>query len=328
MSFVVLRCRNCGSGIPAQPDNLLTVCDHCGTLYPATELAGIPVHIVPTIDEAAVRRAVIDRMAEDAQMKNVHIDIAAASGVYVPLFISRAVVQGRWKGYRNERRNKTTVKIWKDGTLNSTGDFPVLARKHAHEFGLSGLGRVVLDAAPVPIASMVWERAALPVLSVDMTGPQVDAAVEDNLIDLIGARVKAGDRLTAITEFDTTVDLQSRLLLLYPLWTVTYRYRGGSYRVAVEGGRGLVLSAMEPMFYSQRIMRLIIGIAAVAASGGLFYGGCLLLPLIASDDDGFGVIVIIGAAVLACAWAAFATAGRLVASVNVEHIGEKQGWLS
>ncbi len=286
------------------------------------------MHIVPTIDEAAVRRAVIDRMAEDAQMKNVHIDIAAASGVYVPLFISRAVVQGRWKGYRNERRNKTTVKIWKDGTLNSTGDFPVLARKHAHEFGLSGLGRVVLDAAPVPIASMVWERAALPVLSVDMTGPQVDAAVEDNLIDLIGARVKAGDRLTAITEFDTTVDLQSRLLLLYPLWTVTYRYRGGSYRVAVEGGRGLVLSAMEPMLYSQRIMRLIIGIAAVAASGGLFYGGCLLLPLIASDDDGFGVIVIIGAAVLACAWAAFATAGRLVASVNVEHIGEKQGWLS
>ncbi|MDG1479313.1 MAG: hypothetical protein P8R54_06960 [Myxococcota bacterium] len=326
MSFVMLRCRNCGSGVPAQPDNLLTICDHCGTLYPSTELAGIPVHIVPSIDEAAIRKAVIERMAVDKQMKNVRIDIESSSGVYVPMFVSRASVSGWWKGYRNERRNKQTVKIWKDGTIDSTGDFPVLARKHAHEFGLAGLGRVVLDAEPVPIGSVVWEDSALPVLSVDMTGEQVDDAVEDNLIDLIGERVKAGDGLTAITEFDTEVSIASRLLLLYPLWTVTYRYRGGSYRVAVGGGRGVVLSAMEPMFYLQRIMRLFVGIGAVGASGGLFYLGCLLLPMM-TDDDGAGVIIGIGAAVLACSWAAIATAGRLVASVNVENIGESQGWL-
>ncbi|MFT5684266.1 MAG: hypothetical protein ACI8RZ_005207 [Myxococcota bacterium] len=326
MSFVVLRCRNCGSGIEAQPDNLLTVCSHCGTLYPATELAGIPVHIVPSIDEAAIRTAVIERMAADKQMKNVRINIESASGVYVPMFVSRATVTGQWRGYRNEKRNKTTVKVWGDGPLNSTGDFPVLARKHAHEFGLAGLGRVVLDAKPVPIGSVEWEDSALPVLSVDMTAPQVDAAVEDNLIDLLGERIKADNRLTAITEFDSDVAIESRLLLLYPLWTVTYQYRGGSYRVGVGGGHGVVLSAMEPMFYTQRIMRLFIGIGAVGASGGLFYVGCLLLPLMA-NDDGFAVILAIGAAVLACSWAAIATAGRLVASVNIENIGEKRGWL-
>ena len=34
-----------------------------------------------------------------------------------------------------------------------------------------------------------------------------------------------------------------------------------------------------------------------------------------------------GAGILACAWAAWATAKKLVASVNVEHIGESRGWL-
>ena len=242
------------------------------------------------------------------------------------MFVSRARVSGRWKGYRNERRNDQTVKIWKDGTIDSTGDFPVLARKHAHEFGLAGLGRVVLDAEPVPIGSVTWEDSALPVLSVDMTGEQVDDAVEDNLVDLLGVRVKDGDRLTAITEFDTDVVIESRLLLLYPLWMVTYRYRGGSYRVAVEGGRGVVLSAMEPMFYRQRILRLLTGIAAVGAAGGLFYIGCMLLPMMA-DDEGRVVLFGIGAVILACVWAAFSTARRLVVSVNVENIGERKGWL-
>lgn len=328
MSFVVLRCNNCGAGIEAQPDNLLTVCAHCGTLYPAEDLAGIPVHVVPSVDEAAIREAVIDRMATDRQMKNVRINIERATGVYVPLFISQASVQGHWKGYRNERRNKTTVKIRKEGEIDHTGDFPVLARKHAHEFGLQGLGRVVFDAEPVPIAQMKWESAALPVLSVDMTNDQVDAAVQDNLVDLIGERVKAADRLTAITAFEADVRITSRLLLLYPLWTVSYRYRGGSYRVAVGGGQPMVLSAMEPMFYAQRIFRLLFGIAAVGGSGGLFFAGVLLLPFLSDGDEAGGAVIAIGLGIMACAWSAWATAKKLVASVNVEHIGEDRGWLS
>ena len=328
MSFVVLRCRNCGSGIEAQPDNLLTICAYCGALYPAEDLAGIPVHVVPSVDEAAIREAVIDRMAADRQMKNVRIDIEHATGVYVPLFVSQASVQGSWKGYRKERRNKSTVKIWKAGEIDHSGDFPVLARKHAHEFGLQGLGRVVFDASPVPIGEMKWQSAALPVLSVDMTSEQVDAAVEDNLVDLIGERVKATDRLTAITVFDVDVSIASRMLLLYPLWTVTYRYRGGSYRVAVGGGQPAVLSAMEPMFYAQRLFRLLVGIAAVGGSGGVFFAGVMMLPFLSGDDEAGGALIAIGMGILACAWAAWATAKKLVASVNVEHIGEDRGWLS
>ena len=328
MSFVMLRCRNCGSGIEAQPDNLLTVCAYCGTLYPSEEISSVPVHVVPSVDEAAVRKAVIDRMATDKQMKNVRIDIERAEGVYVPLFVSRVSVQGSWQGYQRKRQNKRTVKVWKDGHIDHSGDFPVLARKHAHEFGLQGLGRVVFDAEPVPIGTVEWEGSALPVLSVDMTNEQVDAAVEDNLIDLIGERVKSGERLHAITEFNTEVTMHSRLLLLYPLWTVSYRYRGGSYRVAVEGGQPRVLSAMEPMFYTQRIMRLIAGIMAVAGSGTLFYIGCLLLPVLSGDEESGGALLAIGAGILACGWAAWATAKRLVARVNVEHIGESGGLLS
>ena len=311
----------------AQPDNLLTVCAYCGTLYPTTELSDIPVHIVPSVEESAVREAVIKRMAQDAQMKGVSIDITDATGVYVPLFISQASVEGRWKGYRTERRNKQTVKIWEDGDIDHCGDYPVLARKHAYEFGLQGIGRVVFDASPIPMSEMTWESAALPVLSVDMSNEQVDAAVEDDLIDQLGVAIKGRNRLDAITEFEADVTIHNRLLLLYPLWTVTYRYRGGSYKVAVCGGGPTVLSAMEPVFFGQRLFRLGLGIAAVGGSGALFFAAIVLLPVLAGDDESAGALLAFGAGILACAWAAFSTAKRLVASVNVEHIGEKRGWL-
>ena len=128
------------------------------------------------------------------------------------------------------------------------------------------------------------------------------------------------DRLNAITEFDADVAVQDRLLLLYPLWTVTYRFRGGSYRVAVGGGAPTVLAAMEPMFFRQRLFRLAMGIGAVGSAGVLWYVGCILLP--ALDDDSAGILAVFGAGILACAWTAWATARKLVASVNIEHIGD------
>ena len=40
---------------------------------------------------------------------------------------------------------------------------------------------------------------------------------------------------------------------LFPRWTVKYLYRGSEYRVAVSGGDGTVLGAIEPIVMSDRI---------------------------------------------------------------------------
>ena len=66
----------------------------------------------------------------------------------------------------------------------------------------------------------------------------------------------------------------------------------------------------------------------VAGSGGVFFAGVMLLPALSGDDEAGGALIAIGMGILACAWAAWATAKKLVASVNVEHIGEDRGGLS
>lgn len=316
VSFIVLRCQACGSPLGAQPGNLLTVCGACGAAYPARELEAVPVHIVPSAPEAAVREAVRARMAGDRQMKKVAIEITEASGVYVPLYVSGVTVRGRWRGYQLRKRKKGSVKIWKDGALDFAGDFPVLARQHAHAFGLSALGRVLPDLSPVPMEEVCWADAPLPVLSVERTQAQADASIRDDLLDRLGDGIRRRNRLKAITEFEADVAIEDRLLLLLPLWTVTYRYRGGSLKVAVSGAGPTVLAAMEPVFLGQRLLRLALGVAAVAGAGAAFYVGAVVLGQMQNNLLGF--LVLMGGAIGACSLAAWKTATKLVQSVQVE----------
>jgi len=316
MALVVVRCLGCGAGIDVQPDNLLTLCERCGRIYPARELGDIPVHIVPSVDKKSVYRAVKKRMAADPQMKGRRIRIATAEGVYVPLFVSRTTVQGAWKGYRKEKRNDTTVKKWRDGRIDQSGDFPILARKHAREFGLSQLGHILYKQQPVPFEQITWDSVALPVLAVDLDTAHADTMIQDEIIDRIGEGIVAANNLDALTEFTADVNIEDRFILLFPLWTVSYHYRGGSYRVAVGGGRATVLAAMEPVFTTQRLGQLALGAAAILGTGLLWLA---LYALAFADSDDAGEIVIgVVAAIGGCMWLAWGTARRLIASVNVE----------
>lgn len=321
MSFLVVRCQQCGAALEAQPDNLLTVCQYCGALYPAKDLGEIPVCIVPSADEATVRRCVKQRMATDRDMRGIRIEVVDATGVYVPLYVSRVSVKGHWRGYRTVRRNKKTVKVWKDGAVDESGDVPVLARQHAHAFGLAGIGRVVFDAAPIPMDEMQWETASMPVLSVERSPDQATSVLEDDVVDHLGERIKKAHQLKAITDFGARVSVSDRCVVLYPLWEVTYRHKGGHYKVAVAGGGPTVLAAMEPVFMEQRVGRLVLGIGAIAGAGALCMIAATLLPHL--DDDSLGGVVALGAGIFGCATVAWSTAKKLVASVNIERLGDR-----
>ena len=327
MSFVVVRCRSCGAPLPIQPDNLLMICAHCGHTYPTEELDGLPIHVVPTVSEAAVRDAVITRMANDRQMKRVRIHITSASGVFVPFFVGRAHVKGGWNGYKMIRSGNSRRRDYRYGNLEQEGDFPVLGRKHAQEFGLRTLGRVLFDVPSVPMSTLDWQSTALSVLSIDRTGEQVDAVVKDDLIDLLGVRIREENRLDAITAFDMDVAVRDRFLLLVPLWTVTYRYRGGSYRVAVNGGSGTVIAATEPTFFLRRIWSLLLGLGGIGGAGTLVFIGVLALPFLSGEEDTLGFAGVLGACVLACMAVAWRTGRAFVASVQVERLGDAERWL-
>jgi len=322
VAFVVFSCRGCGSGISVQPDNLLTVCTHCGTLYPSRELGDVPVHIVPSAPEDKIRAAVVARMRADKQMRGVRIHIDSASGTYVPLFVQRVSATGRWAGYRNEKRGKSTVRVDLDGDIRHDGDFPVFARQHAHEFGIAALGQILYALAPIPFRDVEWSSAAMPVLSVDIDEHHADMIVEDSLGDLLGERIKAAKQLDAFTAFTMDTVASNRFILLVPLWTVTYTWRGGSYRVAVSGAgkQPVVLAAMEPVFLARRLWHLALGLAGVLGAGALGYLSWIIL-LAGDSDDAGKLAAAIGAGILACIWLAWRTGGKLVSSVNVEQIG-------
>ncbi len=325
MSFVTYSCRTCGAGIDVQPDNLLTICEYCGDIHPAKDIGEVPVHIVPSRSRDEVIAAVNQRMAQDRDMRGVRYEIGSAEGVYVPIYVNHAYVRGRWEGYKTRRQNKTTIKEPRSGAIDQRGDFPVPARKHAHEFGLAQLGRVLFRCQPVPFRTLDWKSIALPVLAVDMDESEADALLSDNLIDLIGEQIRAAHSLDGITRFEADRWIQSRFILLYPLWTVIYTYRGGSYRVAVEGGTPSVLAAMEPVFLSQRIGRFLATIGLTVTAGLIWYGSWWVLFVAAHDSDEMGKLFIgVIVAILAAMTGAWHMAGKMVASVNVEGIADAQ----
>ncbi|MBW2459677.1 MAG: hypothetical protein JRI68_34615 [Deltaproteobacteria bacterium] len=248
-----------------------------------------------------------------------------AEGVYVPIYVNHAHVRGQWEGYKNKRQNKSTVRVPKGGVIDQRGDFPVPARRHAHEFGLAQLGRVLLRCQPVPFRTVEWKSVALPVLAVDMDETEADAQVADNLIDLIGMQIRAAHGLDGITKFEVGGSVQSRFILLYPLWTVVYLYRGGSYRVAVEGGTPSVLAAMEPVFLGQRIRRFLATLSLTVGAGLAWYVSWWFIFVAAHDSDEvgkLGMAIIVG--IIAAMVGAWAMAGKMVASVNVEGIAEAE----
>ena len=181
MSFVVFSCRSCGAGVEAPPDNLLVVCRFCGDRYPSKEMGDIPISLIPSAKKKEIAEAVIDRMATDAQMKGRAIEIDTVEGAYVPIFITKASLTGSWRGYRKVKRGKSTVKKYMDGNLNHSGDYPVLGRKHAYEFGMSSIGHTLFDQIPSSFDDIDWQVVGLPVLAVDIEESVVDLIIKDDL---------------------------------------------------------------------------------------------------------------------------------------------------
>ena len=320
MSFAVFHCRNCGAGVESPPDNLLVVCTHCGDCYPSKELENLPISIIPSPSAAEVRRSVQKRMALDSDMRGRHIDIYQLEGVYVPIFITRTSMEGVWKGYKEEKKGKSTVKKRFSETLLYDCDFPVLARKNAHEFGLTAIGQVLFMDEAKRFSEVEWENNQLPILAVDIDDEYVDLQIKDDMVNIIGESIKKQYKLKAFTVFDASVALHDRGIVFFPFWTVMYKYKGGSYRVAVGGSKAKVIAVMEPVFLSNRLWTWSLGFGAILASGFVVFVG---VGLIMNTEDSqieflIGIVALVGF----CARMAWKTAPNLIASIRVETIGK------
>ena len=191
---------------------------------------------------------------------------------------------------------------------------------------MSSIGHTLFDQIPSSFDDIDWQVVGLPVLAVDIEESVVDLIIKDDLIDNIGVNITKSKRLTAITNFEADIKLHNRCIVLFPFWTVIYRYQGGRYRVAVSGADCTVLAAMEPVFMNSRVWNWCKGVGAIIGAGLL----CdIAVPLIYSDSDDIGeVLVAIFAGICFCAYVAWTTAARMTASIQVERIGEKEELVS
>ncbi len=313
MAFVTFECRSCGAGVESPPDNLLVVCAHCGDRYPSKEMGDIPIALIPSRSKQDIMDAVYDRMAKDKQMSGKQITIESAEGVYVPIFLTKAQISGDWKGYYKKKSDNSTVKVWEEGQVSEQMDFPILGRTHAYEFGMEIIHRVLFYQKTVDFEAIDWASVALPVLPVDVDEPTVDLKVQDQLINTIGNKVRTG--LHALTKFDVEVVQENRCIVLFPFWTVQYEYRGGHYRVAVSGGNGQVLAAMEPVFLTSRIGAWLTGVSALIVAGIVCNGVYMVFGTMKGLDGGDVLIMVL---VAICALFALITADGLTASVHID----------
>ena len=315
MSFLSIKCKNCGAPMEVSPDSLLNICNYCGTIYPAKNIEDIPIYITPSLSKNEIINSFNRRMQKDRDMRNKIYEIAEVKSTYVPLYITTVSAIGRWKGYRWEGTGKNRRKVWKSGDINIHGDFPTVARKYAYEFGLPHIGDHIYDIEMKSFDQIDWKEISLPVMSIDISEEEAQHIIKDDFVDEIGENIKRRYSLSAFTNFECHVTIHDRFILLFPLWTVIYKYKGGSYRISIEGHRGKVVLAMEPMFTRHRILNFIGTLTLGVLSGTIWKIGIIFARN--SRDSGkillgtmIGVITVIVIA--------FKLSRKILSSVRIE----------
>ena len=100
--------------------------------------------------------------------------------------------------------------------------------------------------------------------------------------------------------------------------------------MAVSGGDGQVLAAMEPVFLTSRIGAWFTGVAALIVAGIVCNGVYMVFGTMQGMDGGDVLIIVL---VGICAFIALHTAEGMTASVRVEHLtdgdgdGDNEGYL-
>ena len=240
------------------------------------------------------------------------LPLSPPKGYTCPFLSPRHIYLENGRGITRNGSN-STVTVWEEGQVSEQMDFPILGRTHAYEFGMDIIHRVLFYQQTVDFDDIDWASVALPVLPVDVDESTVDLKVQDQLINTVGNKVRQG--LHALTKFDVEVVQENRCIVLFPFWTVQYEYQGAHYRVAVSGGNGQVLAAMEPVFLGTRIGAWMTGVSTLVVAGLACNGIYMVFGTMKGIDGGDIFVMII---VAICALIAWFTTDRLTASVHIE----------
>ncbi|MEM2940953.1 MAG: hypothetical protein QW304_05330 [Thermoproteota archaeon] len=271
----VFKCSNCGGPLNYTPETIACVCEYCGTVNWFSE-GRFDIFIMPTRTRDEVVNAFWNRMRNDPDMSKAYgeMELVEVQGFYVPILLGDVSARGEWIGFRRvtEKRGKSYVTrtVTERGSFNTSLRLAVEARREAAEYGLQELinqAKSVND--PQPLASVDWKKIGLQVLNSELLPEEAEDELRDRVEDDLRENIRSSKGLDGFYYYSCESKVNSFWILLAPLWSLVYKYRGGMYRVSVSGYNLQFLRVSEPVFMSQRILYLLGSILAVVA-GALF----------------------------------------------------------
>ncbi|MGQ9478686.1 MAG: hypothetical protein ACUVQ0_01525 [Thermoproteota archaeon] len=308
----VFKCSNCGGPLDYTPETLVCVCEYCGTLnWFSTQR--FEIFVMPTHTRDEIINAFWRRMRSDKDMSRVYdkIELVETQGFYVPILIGDVSARGEWIGFRTvlEKRDKSyvTKTVTEKGFFNTSLRIAQKARRGAVEYGLEEMVSQAKNASePLPIASVDWRKVGLQVLNPELSPDEAVYELSDIAEDELRERIRSSKGLEGFYYYSCEAKVNSFWIVLAPLWSLVYKYRGGIYRASISGYDLQFLRVSEPVFLRQRI---------------LYFAGCALTILLGAFTLPIMLIargwLWVGVFVLLCL-AGFSLARRSVSDVREE----------
>ena len=190
MATPTFNCRKCDALVESPSGNALVVCASCGEPYPSSDVADVPVSLIPSQSSEAIAEAVKGQLSESRHMKGEAITIESVEGVYVPIVITNTTIKGMWIGHRTEQHyhdgtsgNGMDVSTsWDSGSIDETTDYPLIANISTTQFGLELIHRTLFDQQPVDLSEVDWNAVNSPILAVDIDASQLNQLLKEQIL--------------------------------------------------------------------------------------------------------------------------------------------------
>ena len=341
MSAETFNCRNCGAIVESPSGNALVVCASCGEPYPSSDIADVPVSLIPSQSSETIGASVKRELSDSRHMKRAPITIESVEGVYVPIFITRTTFQGTWIGYHTVplfttggggEQGPDANKVWTSGSIDETMDYPLTANTFGTQFGVELIHRTLFDQQSVDLSDVDWNAVENTLLPIDIDTSKLNQLLKEQIIQDEQNKVLKETRTTILTKFDVEVNYHDRCIVYVPFWTVHYRHKQRVYRAAVSGGDGKVLALTEPVLLTSKLGLWVQSIASLAGAGFIAE---MSLPVVMErwttaldtqigSNDGMFILMIDFILVGICWYMSLSVAKKQPADTRIKRLGEAE----
>ncbi|MBO3763124.1 MAG: hypothetical protein JTT16_01090, partial [Candidatus Brockarchaeota archaeon] len=243
MQETLVKCKNCGAPIEYTPDSILVLCSFCGYANWFVDESKVQIFVVPSKSRDKVLEAFWNRMKKDSDMGKIvqELEVIDTYGIYVPIFLSKVEVFSEWSGVevRTVYSGKRTrvERIQKEGKFSDKLLLAIPARRTVEEFGLDELVSKVSSLSPnyVKLEELNWDDVKLQVLNTEISQSEAVDSIKDKAEDITREKIRTSNNISEFNFYSCNTNATETILLLVPLWIITYRYKNGVYNSAISG---------------------------------------------------------------------------------------------